>query len=295
MTTSHTEPSGSVPEPMLFAEFLETQPPNTPRPISDLREWNGNGFWYLQTPDLQLHCPAESCGGTRFYSYRGKALTVGDRPQDVFLDYACRNCGQSRKTFALTVIFSPGQAGDAAKYGEMPPFGPPTPSRLISLVGGERDAFLKGRRSEIQGLGVGAFAYYRRVVENQKDRIVDEILRVARHVGVRPEAIAALEAAKMENQFTKAIELVGGAIPPSLLINGHNPLTLLHKALSKGLHAQSDADCLALAASIRIVLEELSERSATALKDHAELKAALSTLMKADRPPSEAKVSETAI
>jgi hypothetical protein len=36
-----------------------------------------------------------------------------------------------------------------------------------------------GRRAENQGMGIGAFAYYRRVVENQKNRIIAEIKRVA--------------------------------------------------------------------------------------------------------------------
>ena len=50
------------------------------------------------------------------------------------------------------------------------------------------------------------------------------------------------------------------AIPESLLINGHNPILLLHNALSEGVHAMTDEQCLELASSIRIVLAELSER-----------------------------------
>ena len=66
----------------------------------------------------------------------------------------------------------------------------------------------------------------------------------------------------------------------SLLINGHNPITLLHSALSEGVHALSDEDCLELASSVRIVLGELSERLSQALKDDAELTKALSNLIK---------------
>lgn len=267
--------------PILFAEFLETQPPNSPRDVSDVRE-AVQGRWFVSTPDLQLHCSDVACGGTRFFEFRGNSPYFHTQSDNFFLKYVCRNCDESFKTFAIDITVQSGTRGVVTKYGELPTFGPPTPSRLISLVGPDRDAFLKGRRAEIQGLGIGAFAYYRRVVENQKDRIIDEILRVSTHLGAKAELKKAFENAKKEIQFTKAIELVGGAIPPSLLINGHNPLTLLHKALSKGLHAKSDADCLSLATSIRIVLEELTERSAAAMKDHAELRAALSTLMNDD-------------
>jgi len=41
------------------------------------------------------------------------------------------------------------------------------------------------RQAEALGLGIGAFGYYRRVLENQKDRLFDEILKVSVRVGRR--------------------------------------------------------------------------------------------------------------
>jgi hypothetical protein len=169
--------------------------------------------------------------------------------------------------------------GKAFKFGERPPFGPNTPNRLLKLLGDQKEIFLTGRRCEFQGLGVGAFSYYRRVVENQKVRILDEIIKVATKIG-QNGAIVPLEAAKKENQFTKSISMVKEAIRQALLINGHNPLTLLHKALSDGLHDRSDEHCLQLAHDIRVVLAELSERLSQALRDEAELNTAVSRLMK---------------
>jgi len=139
--------------------------------------------------------------------------------------------------------------------------------------------FLKGRRSENQGLGIAAFAYYRRVIEGQKDRIFDEIIKVCRRLSVDKSAIDELIAAKNEPQFSKAVEAVKHGIPQALLINGHNPLTLLHSALSEGLHAQTDEECLEIATSIRIVMAELAERMGQALKDEAELSTAVSRLL----------------
>jgi hypothetical protein len=52
--------------------------------------------------------------------------------------------------------------------------------------------------------------------------------------------IVRLTAAKEEVQFKKALASVKGAMPDALLINGHNPLTLLHAALSDGVHNKSD-------------------------------------------------------
>lgn len=81
-------------------------------------------------------------------------------------------------------------------------------------------------------------------------------------------------------QFSNSMDTLKPAIPPVLLIKGHNPLKLIHAALSEGLHAKSDDECLRLAHDIRVVLAELSERISIALKDEAELQAAVSRLAK---------------
>jgi hypothetical protein len=171
-----------------------------------------------------------------------------------------------------------GLTGEALKFGELPAFGPPTPARLISLIGHDRELFLQGRRCENQGMGIGAFVYYRRVVENQKNRILGEILRVAKMVGSAADSIEELEAAITETQFSKALKGVKHGIPQALMIQGQNPLLLLHDALSQGVHGRSDQECLELATSVRLLLIELAERLSQALKDEKELTAAVKKL-----------------
>jgi hypothetical protein len=171
------------------------------------------------------------------------------------------------------------RAGSAFKFGEFPAFGPPTPSRVISLIGPQKDLFLKGRRAENQGMGIAAFAYYRRVIEDQKNRIFDEIIKVCNRLSAGQAIIDELVKAKEETQFSKAVDAVKLAIPQALFINGHNPLTLLHSALSEGLHAQEDEECLEIATSIRLVMADFAERMGQALKDEAELSTAVSRLL----------------
>ena len=103
---------------------------------------------------------------------------------------------------------------------------------------------------------------------------------MAGRVGAKHEVLDDLAAAKHETQFTKAIESIKHGIPESLLVTGHNPLTLLHSALSEGLHADTDEDCLALATSIRTVLADLAERLGAALKEEKDLSEAVSRLLK---------------
>lgn len=269
-----------------FAEFLESTPPSSLTEISDLVKANYYSTGevsgvYLTRPEIQLHCPDDSCNGTRFFRCTTKGqISVSEEFSFEYISYICSNCRKTEKTFSLAVKRSGVEGlGSCYKFGELPLYGPPTPPKLIKLIGPDRDIFLKGRRCENQGLGIGAFVYYRRVVENQKNRILDEIIKVSEKLSAPADSIETLKQAKNETQFSKALSSVKDALPQALLINGHNPLSLLHSALSEGLHNQTDEYCLEIASSVRVVLGELSDRLGQALKDEAELNHALSKLL----------------
>ena len=198
-------------------------------------------------------------------------LSKGSREE--FVLYLCRNCGYDFKTFALRISLDEDErTGTAFKYGEEPQFGPPNTPRLISLFREDKDIFLKGRRAENQSMGIGAFAYYRRVIESQKNRLLEKVVAVCALYKASPELLQELESAKAERQFTKAIAAIKQGLPEVLLIGGQNPLTLLHDALSEGLHAETDEQCLELATDIRVVMAAFAERLSDAMKDDADLK-----------------------
>ena len=101
------------------------------------------------------------------------------------------------------------------------------------------------------------------------------MIKVAERLGAEAALIADLKAAKQQTRFSTAIESIKHALPQALFISGHNPLTLLHSALSDGLHKRTDDECLAIAVSIRVLLSELAERIGQVLKDEAELQGAV--------------------
>ncbi len=271
-----------------FAEFLEEIPPGQLKKISEISEIIFSGRFgrdidVLICPEIQLYCDNETCNGNRFFRCTGKEppWISTEKFDNLYINYLCSNCQKTAKTFSVAVLKDKGTtSGQAYKFGEFPNFGPPTPSRLIKLIGPDRELFLSGRRCEIQGLGIGAFVYYRRVIENQKNRIFDEIIKVSTVLNAPQTTLDVLKIARDETQFNKAMSAVKDAIPQVLLINGHNPITLLHSALSDGLHERTDEHCLELATSIRVVLAELSERISQALRDELEIKTAISRLLK---------------
>ena len=203
-----------------------------------------------------------------------------DSPYVTFISYFCSDCRMHLKSFSLWLSVDEIEGrGVAYKYGEKPPFGIPVPNKVLRLFGEDRDNFIKGRQCENQGLGVGAFAYYRRVVENHKNEIFDEIIKVCETVGASKELIEELGSAKNEIKFTEAIKRIKIALPEGLLINGHNPLLALHNALSIGLHNESDAKCLEAAHDVRLVLTGLIERMSLLRKDKSELDGAVQRLI----------------
>ncbi len=214
---------------LVFAHFLESCGPDSTRHVSDLLATSRtSGNTILLTPEIELHCDNEICNGVRRFQCHDTNYISGNLDFE-FVKYLCKNCGQTQKTFALVVVPDANRSsGRVQKLGEIPPFGPPTPPRVMKLVGEDRELFLKGRRAELRGLGIGAFAYYRRVVEEQKGRIIEEIGKVAAKIKPSKETAELFAKAKIETQFSTAIDMIKSAIPETLLIDGHNPLTLLH-------------------------------------------------------------------
>lgn len=276
--------------PISLKQFFESTPPGTWVVVADLAETEtsrtpvppprvATRLRNSKLPDLQLHCDSDDCKGARtFYTQEELAVKENESKQ-LFVSYFCRNCRMSVKTYAIQARRIVGDA-EVFKYGEFPAFGPPLPSKLIALIRPEWGYFLKGRRAENQGLGIGAFAYYRRVIESQKNRILDELIKAAGRLSASQELINELEEAKRNIQFKKAIEGVKHGMPPALLIEDTNPLTLLHSALSIGLHGETDEECLAAATDIRIVMAELAERLDAIVKEHSELKESVARLLK---------------
>jgi hypothetical protein len=238
-----------------------------------------------------MHCKSAygGCTGRLFGDAKKENIYptsagVNDRPYDAVLRYQCEACGWVVKSYSIRfweIAESSEMFGlaDVQKLAEWPPFAPRTPARVTSLIGTDRDLFLKGRRAEIEGMGIGAFSYYRRIIETQKNRLLDAIIRVARHIGATAQTIELLEDAKKETQFSRAVDDVRDAIPPALFIRGYNPLTLLHGALSKGLHNGSDEECLCAATDIRLILVAFAEKLEEAMRDERELDEAVNRIM----------------
>ena len=258
-----------------FDEFLMTTPPEVvrrcPTAVTGIK-----AQWYFNCPPLRLHCDNERCGGTREFSPADSTTGVSfSEVSNVFLTYTCNNCKETTYIYAIRGTYD----GVVVKFGQVPPHAPVVPGRVRSLVKDDWPLLRRGVSCEGRGYGIGAYAYYRRLVDNTWQRLIREIRDVATQEGADNAIIQQLNEAIEMTEFSRAVDHIKDAIPRSLFIEGRNPLTLLYKATSKGLHELTDDQCLSLAGAIRRVLFALAERSAALLKDRAAMKSALGSLL----------------
>jgi hypothetical protein len=259
----------------------------------------------IAAPDITLHCNSTTCGGDRiFRCEEGSSQQLYyNNWNTCFLTYVCRNCGGSKKIYALLCCWNlkrkPKQAArhvgairvenlapvvkeenwqEAIKLGEWPPLGPIVPRKLLKLIESDRSLFDMGRRAEGQGMGIGAFAYYRRVVENQRAALFDKLISAAERLKVDAQIVEALRRDRDNWQFSQSLDSLKAVLPEQLKLQGQSPLTLLHNALSHNLHSESDETCLQAATDIRLVLTYLAEQLDSVLKDQTELEKAVGRL-----------------
>src|SRR5713101_2285381 len=232
-----------------WTNFLETHPPDKRRTVKDMgRHMVGLGpNFVINAPEITLNCDSTICGGNR--KFRCTDGSSNQLPYNqwaqCFLTYTCRNCGKKKKIYALRCHWHlkqrpTGRAGpapvlpgppifdeewqEAIKLGESPPLGPVLPRKLLKLVESDRALFELGRRAEGQGMGIGAFAYYRRVVENLRLTLFDKLIAAAERIKADAEIIEKLKANRENWQFTQSVEDLKSALPEQLKVEGQNPL-----------------------------------------------------------------------
>jgi hypothetical protein len=174
--------------------------------------------------------------------------------------YVCMSCRSFHREFLLEIDES---GRWIMKVGQFPAWDIEGDSNVERPLGDHAPYFKRGLICESQGFGIAAFAYYRRIVEEVIDQLLDQI----RDLLADDEAekySAALAATRKTTVAAEKIEFVKDLLPPILRPNGINPLAVLHSLLSKGLHTESDEQCIESAASVREVLVFLAAQVAAA-------------------------------
>ena len=186
-------------------------------------------------------------GGDEKYASANKVLQI---------TYVCAGCKENIVTFCIKV--SP-DLKSIMKVGQDPVWDISGDRSVERLLGKHKSYLRKGMICESQGYGIAAFAYYRRITEEVIDKLISDIEDIM--LAEDQETFAkAYEKVKKTRQTSEKILLVKDLLPPSLIIEGMNPLGILHSALSEGLHAEEDEACLSYAETIREALIFISSQ-----------------------------------
>lgn len=196
-----------------------------------------------------------SVGGIAFG--RGLSESVMS-PQPLYrgpqlLRYVCTSCEKTSAEFFIEI-----EAERVRKLGQRPPWTINVSKRVAEFLGDDLSKIYKnGLVCESQGLGIAAFAYYRRVLEDTIDRLLDAIQEAIDDAGERERYADVMKKCRAEKNAAERISLAKEVLPSSLRPEGINPLSALHEGLSQGLHSWTEENCLRLAGSIRNSLEFL--------------------------------------
>lgn len=129
------------------------------------------------------------------------------------------------------------------KIGEWPSLSPRIDRAIKDTFPESADLLKKGMACLKEGYGVGAFAYFRQVLENHIESLLKAVEDYANETNDAKivEKIADL---RKESQMSKKIAIAKDALPAILMVNGQNPLGTIYGCLSEDIHRGTDEECL---------------------------------------------------
>jgi len=238
-------------------------------------------FSGLEPDVVELFC--ESCGTRRPYrDTRPRGMGAGRRaPSELSsgvyrMQFACQGCRSSAAVFFLQISI---EEGWIRKLGQLPPWSIEISSDLARELGPEdADLVRKARICLSQSFGIGACAYLRRVLENQVDAILELLISALEAEGSDSSDIEAVKDGKAADE---KMRVAYQHAPTSIVVEGHNPLKLLHDQFSVGLHRLPEDDAtdtaLKLLHTLEFVVVELARQRDARAKFSADVRGLSST------------------
>lgn len=214
----------------------------------------------LPKPAIKMRCEIEKSNQTfnmirdYFNANLGSNQLCKGSTREV--QYNCQSCGKFERYFMLE--FGEDDGGDyVMKVGQSPSWDITPDKALEKMLGVRAQYYSRALVCESQSYGIGAFAYYRRIVEEIIDDLLSEIADIVENDEQKEKYKIALENAKKTKVTQDKISLVKDLLPDSLRPGGMNPLSVLHEVLSEGIHGQTDERCMDMSSDVRTVLEYL--------------------------------------
>lgn len=229
---------------------------------------NGNLYqkYYLDVPDTitsiknpSVHMYCQVCESEQTFNFQTQnwAYNSGHHPANVsssgqilFLNYLCTGCHCFRRVFVIKISE---ECDYVLKVGQYPEIDISIDKELLKTMGEYSALYKRGLICEAQGYGIGAYAYYRRIVELIIDDLIDNIYELIDDEK-KEDYERALQKTKETQNTSEKIKLIKDLLPSSLRPDNMNPLGILYGLLSEGIHNKSDDECIDIAQEIQNII-----------------------------------------
>lgn len=173
-----------------------------------------------------------------------------------YLDASCSSCGYKLNFVVKAFTDKPWTESPnlyIQKIGQYPAFSIEPQQELLKYLTEEDIVLYKKALINLsQNYGIGAFAYFRRIIENEIQRLIQSISELE-FEGVE-DVKTALDKYTRDHQMSSLINVLNNHLPSSLKRLGGNPIALLYQQLSEGIHDSSEEVCTDKAKSIDALL-----------------------------------------
>ena len=178
-------------------------------------------------------------------------------------EFTCVSCGRSKREYHVEQIVDR-ETIRFQKYGERPRKRLERNPALQRFLKDDLDNYEKAVVCLSNGYGVAAFAYFRRVVENNINRLLDLVQEDAQSSSADAQVTAALAELRNDSPMKEKIKIANHALPAYLNPDGLNPLGRLYQVLSEAVHNFPEEECLSKAKAtsdcLAYLVSELASR-----------------------------------
>ncbi|TKG02339.1 hypothetical protein [Vibrio sp. F13] len=196
----------------------------------------------------------------------GAGSAISAPPKELLRNYSfkCVSCRSETKDYFVRQTIKD-DIVTFEKVGETPRPKLERDKQLEKFFANDSDNYQKAIVCLANGYGIAAFAYMRRIVEQNIETLLN-LLSEDTSSSDDQEITQALSELKRESPMSDKIKVANKALPDYLKPDGLNPLGKLYQILSEGVHSMSDSECLeratSLKACIKYLVSELASRKA---------------------------------
>jgi len=256
----------------VVAEFLQSQPLYAKQSF-DLPRYAGP----LYPEKILMHC--SQCSGERPFRDKrprgGNTIPLPPIKSGVLSFYfQCTFCSRENLTFWMEVNC---EEKWVRKVGQRPPWSTEIPDGLAAYLGLDADLYRRAKVCLGQGFGLGACVYLRRVLESQVSNILRSLAELKKQTEPSAAEMAELEILLRNEHAEDQLALAHKFLPHSLMVEGLNPLKLIHDLLNVGVETLTEEECVQVAIKVAVCFEyivsELSHQLASRERFMTEMRA----------------------